>query len=87
MQIEVTSDYLNQGVKQLQTLAATKDLQGAVDSQAKYVAALNERVVDNAKKTADIFNDLKGDLTEWVEAGVKAASETPFAKAVSKKAT
>ncbi len=82
-QIEATAQYLNQGVKQLQTLAASKDLQGVVDSQAKYITELNERVVDNAKKTADIMSEIKAELTEWVEAGVKAASDTPFAKAVA----
>ena len=85
-QIEATSQYLNGSVKQLQALAASKDLQGAVDSQAKYVADLNETVVDNAKKTAEILTELKSDLTEWVEEGVKAASDNPFAKAVGKKA-
>jgi len=82
-QIEATSEYLNSSVKQLQSLAGSKDLQGAVDSQTKYVAEINERVVDNAKKTAEILNELKGELTEWVEAGVKAASDNPFAKTVA----
>jgi len=88
-QIEATTEYMNESVKQLQTLAGSKDLQGVVDSQAKFLAAMNERVVDNAKKTAGILSETKTELTEWVEAGVKAASDTPFAKAVgaaSKKA-
>ena len=82
-QIEATSDYLNSSVKQLQTLAGSKDLHSAVDTQAKYIAEVNERVVDNAKKTAEILNELKGELTEWVEAGVKAVSDNPLAKAVT----
>ncbi len=82
-QIEATTEYMNQSVKQLQTLAGSKDLQGVVDSQSKFVAGLNEKVVDNAKKTAEILAETKAELTEWVEAGVKAASDTPFAKAVT----
>ena len=82
-QIAATTEYMNESVKQLQTLAASKDLQGVMDSQTKYVAGLNERVVDNAKKTAEILTETKTELTEWVEAGVKAASDTPLAKAVA----
>ncbi len=83
IQIEATTDYMNESVKQLQTLAASKDIQGVVDSQSKYVAELNERVVNNAKKTAEVLAETKTELTDWVEAGVKAASDTPFAKAVA----
>lgn len=82
-QIEATSEYMNGSVKQLQTLAGSKDLQGVVDCQAKYVTGVNERLVENAKKTAEILAETKAELTEWVEAGVKAASDTPFAKAVA----
>jgi phasin family protein len=82
-QIEATTEYMNQSVKQLQTLAGSKDLQGVVDSQSKFVAGLNEKAVDNAKKTAEILAETKAELSEWVEAGVKAASDTPFAKAVT----
>ena len=82
-QIEATTEYMNESVKQLQALAGTKDLQGVVDSQSKFVAGLNEKVVDNAKKTAEILAETKAELSEWVEAGVKAASDTPFAKAVT----
>lgn len=83
IQIEATTEYMNESVKQLQSLAGSKDVQGVVDSQTKYVAGLNERVVDNAKKTAEILAETKGELTDWVEAGVKAASDSPFAKAVT----
>lgn len=82
-QIEATTEYMNQSVKQLQSLAGTKDLQSVVDSQTKFVAGMNEKVVDSAKKTAEILAETKAELTEWVEAGVKAASDTPFAKAVT----
>ena len=82
-QIEASTEYMNEGVKQLQTLAGSKDLQGVVDSQSKYIAEMNEKVIENAKKTAEILTETKSELTEWVEAGVKAASDTPFAKAVA----
>ena len=82
-QIEASTEYMNEGVKQLQSLAGSKDMQGVVDSQSKYIAEMNEKVIENAKKTAEILTETKSELTEWVEAGVKAASDTPFAKAVT----
>jgi len=82
-QIAATTEYMNESVKQLQTLAGSKDMQGVMDSQSKYVAELNERVVDNAKKTAEILAQTKSELTDWVEAGVKAASDSPLGKAVT----
>lgn len=85
-QIEATSEYLGQGVRQLQVLAGSKDLQSMVDSQAKFMTELNESAVDHAKKTADIFNETKTEMTEWVEAGMKAAADNPFAKAMTTKA-
>ena len=85
-QIEATSEYMNEGVKQLQTLAASKDLKAAVDCQAKYLAGLNERAVENAKKAVDILNETKGELTEWMEEGMKAAADSPLAKVMTAKA-
>ncbi len=82
-QIAVTSAVLEQGVKQMRSLAGSKDVSAAVDSQASYLTALNAQVVENAKKTTDILATTKTELTDWVEEGVKAASETPLGKAVA----
>ena len=82
-QIAVTSAVLEQGVKQMRSLAGSKDVTAVVDSQTSYLAELNTQAVENAKKTADILATTKTELTEWVEAGVKAASETPLGKAVA----
>ena len=82
-QIAVTSAALDQGVKQLRSLAGSKDVSAVVESQTSYLTELNAQVVENAQKTADILTTTKSELTDWVEAGVKAASETPLGKAVS----
>ena len=82
-QIAVTSAVLEQGVKQMRSLAGSKDVTAVVDSQTSYLAELNTQAVENAKKTSDILATTKTELTEWVEAGVKAASETPLGKAVA----
>ena len=82
-QIAVTSAVLEQGVNQMRSLAGSKDVTAVVDSQTSYLSELNTQAVENAKKTADILATTKTELTEWVEAGVKAASETPLGKAVA----
>ena len=82
-QIAVTSAVLEQGVNQMRSLAGSKDVTAVVDSQTSYLSELNTQAVENAKKTAEILATTKTELTEWVEAGVKAASETPLGKAVA----
>ena len=81
--IALTSALLDQGVKQMRTLVGSKDASAVVESQTAYLTELNAQVVESAKKTADILTTTKTELTEWVEAGVKAASETPLGKAVA----
>jgi phasin family protein len=82
-QLAITSSVLDQGVKQMRTLADTKDVSSVLESQTAYFTDLNAQAMDNAKATADILATTKSELTEWVEAGVKAASETPLGKAVA----
>ncbi len=85
-QIAITSGYLRDGVKQMQSVVATKDLGKALESQASYVTELNQRVVEDAQKTAAILADSKTELSNWVEEGVKSASKNSFAKAFTTKA-
>ena len=82
-QLAITSSVLDQGVKQMRTLAGSKDVSSVLESQTSYFTDLNAQAMDNAKNTADILATTKSELTEWVEAGVKAASETPLGKAVA----
>ena len=82
-QLAITSSVLDQGVKQMRTLVDSKDVNSVLESQTTYFTDLNAQAMDNAKNTADILATTKSELTEWVEAGVKAASETPLGKAVA----
>ncbi len=85
-QIAITSGYLRDGVKQMQSVVATKDLGKALESQASYVTELNQRVVEDAQKTAAILAESKTELSDWVEEGVKSATSSSFAKAFATKA-
>ena len=84
-QIAITTGYLRDGVKQMQSVVGTKDLGKAFESQASYVTELNQRVVEDAQKTAAILADSKTELSDWVEEGVKSASKNSFAEAFTQK--
>ena len=87
-QIEVTSDYLDGGIKQLKLVGEGKDPQGVLSAQSKLATEYGEKFVEHAKKTAEIFAETKAELTDWVEEGMKAVGSNPLTKAatVTKKA-
>ncbi len=70
--IEATADYLEGGVRQLALMGESKDIQAAVKDQATLSAELNEKFVEHAKKTAEVLNEVKGELTDWAQDGIKS---------------
>lgn len=78
-QLAATSDYLQGGVKQLELMGQNKDIQAVVKEQARLATELNERLVEHAKETAEVLSQVKGELTEWAQDGMKAAA-APTAK-------
>jgi phasin family protein len=72
-QIDVASDYLDGSLQQLKLMGESKDVQTAAKEQARLGAELNEKFVEHAKKTAEVLNEVKGELTEWAQDGMKAA--------------
>ena len=75
--IEVVSDYLDGSVQQLKLMGESKDIQAAAKEQARLGAELNEKFVEHAKKTAEVLNEVKGELTDWAQDGMKAVG-TPL---------
>ena len=71
--IEAAADYLEGGVRQLKLIGESKDVQAAVQEQSRLTAELNEKFVEHAKKTAEVLTEVKGELTDWAEDGMKAA--------------
>jgi phasin family protein len=57
----------------MKLIGETKDVQAAVQEQSKLATELNEKFVEHAKKTAEVLTEVKGELTEWAEDGMKAA--------------
>ena len=70
--IEATADCLEGGVKQLKLMGESKDIQAAVKEQARLNAELNEKLVDHAKKATEVLGEVKDELTNWAQDGMKA---------------
>ena len=75
--IAAAADYLHGSVQQLKLMGESKDIQAAAKEQARLSTELNEKFVEHAKKTAEFLNEVKGELTDWAQDGVKAVG-TPF---------
>ncbi len=82
--IEAASDYLDGSMQQLKLMGESKDIQATAKEQARLGTELNEKFVQHAKKTAEVLNEVKGELTDWAKDGMNAVG-TPFANG-SKKA-
>ena len=85
-QIAGAALYLEGGVKQLELLTGAKDAQSVVGEQTKLVAELNEKLVDHAKRTAEVLVEAKDELTEWAQEGFKQAQAAAQSAAPVKKA-
>ena len=83
--IEATSDYLEGGMKQLKAFGESKDIQSAVKEQTRLGAEWNEKLVEHARKTAEVLGEVKSELTDWAESGMKAVG-APFANGSGKSA-
>lgn len=70
--IEAAADYLDGGMQQLKLLGESTDIQAAVKEQARLTTEFNEKFVEHGKKTAAVLTEIKGELTDWAEDGMKA---------------
>ena len=70
--IEATADYLHGGVQQLKLMGESKDFRVAVEEQARLSRELNEKLVGHANETVEVLSEVKGELTDWVQDGMKA---------------
>ena len=83
--IEATADYLDGSMQQLKLMGESKDIQATAKEQARLGTELNEKFVEHAKKTAEVLNEVKGELTDWVQDGIDAVG-TPLGNAGKKAA-
>ena len=83
--IEATADYLDGSMQQLKLMGESKDIQATAKEQARLGTEINEKFVEHAKKTAEVLNEVKGELTDWVQDGIDAVG-TPLGNAGKKAA-
>ncbi len=82
--LEAAADYLNGSVQQLKLMGEAKDVQSAVTEQTRLSTELNEKLVEHAKKTAEVLTEVKSELNDWTQDGMKAVATSP--RNASKKA-
>ena len=75
--IEAAADYLDGSVQQFKLMGEAKDIQAAVTEQARLSTELNEKFVEHAQKTAEVLSEVKGELTDWAQDGMKAVGTPP----------
>jgi len=75
------SAWADAGARQLTAFKTPKDYQELVSQQLALASDVTASMVDNARKTADILNDARTELTAWVER--KVGENVPAAAAKS----
>lgn len=72
-QMEMMSLYMESGSKQLKAMGEAKNVQDVVTVQTKTFSELNEKLVENARQTGEILNEMKDNLSKWLEKSMQAA--------------
>ncbi len=73
--LELINAWFETGVKQASLLNGSRDYKDVVSNQMELASGLGTQVVENARKTADIVNEMRNDLTQWYETKLNRAAE------------
>ena len=84
-QMEMVNLYMEGGAKQLQALSETKGAPDIVATQAQVMTEVNEKLMENARQTMEIFADAKAQLSAWAEKSVENATTLLSKKSASGK--
>ena len=79
-QMAAATEMLEGGVKQVEVLTGTTDIQGVFKAQSEYAASMSDSFVEHAKKTAEILTEAKDGYTKLFEEGMKVAAANPVVK-------
>ena len=85
-QLAAAGDIFDGGVKQVELMGMTKDVQGAFKAQAEIATEVNEKLMAHAKKAAEILTEAKDEYAKLVEESMKVAADSPLMKPVAKAA-
>jgi phasin family protein len=70
-QMEMVNLYMEGGAKQLQALHDVKGMPDIVATQTQVITEVNEKLMENARQTMEIFADAKAQLSAWAEKGLE----------------
>jgi phasin family protein len=84
-QLELAADYLDGGVRQFELLGEAKDLKAVMGAQTKIASEFNGKLVEHARKTVEILNDAKTELSAIAQDSVQSAA-APAIKSAKKAA-
>jgi phasin family protein len=79
--IEAAADYMDGSLQHLKVMGESKDIQSAAKEQARLGTELNEKFVAHGKKTAEVLNEVKSELTDWAKDGMNAVGTKAGKKA------
>jgi len=72
-QMQMMGLYMESGSKQLKAIGEAKNVQDVVSAQTQAFSELNEKLVENARETGEILNEMKDNLSKWLEKSMDAA--------------
>ena len=82
-QLDLVKDNFEAGSKHMKGLTGIKDINGLLASQAEVSKQYVERALVAAKDTVEVYTEARGELNQWLQTNVDAA--TPNLKPVSSK--
>ena len=85
-QIELVNTYVETGVAQFAMLGEPRGYKDILTTQMELASGLQQKFAANARKTAELMNDLRNELTAWYETKLNNAAKAAVKKAPVKKA-
>lgn len=77
---------VSDGMKQAQELSSVRDIGTFMESQKNYAEGFQQRIIENAKQTLELMNEVRESATSLVETAITPSSdETTKKTATSKK--
>jgi phasin family protein len=86
IQMQMLSLALEANVKNINLVSGTRDYKDLFTAHAKLASEYNEKLFGNAKKTSEILNEARTELTEWMSTVMKTSAKksTNNSKAVKR---
>lgn len=74
-QMEIVNIYMEGGAKQLEALSEAEGIQDLATAQSRLFTELNEKLLENTRKTMEVLADVKSELSAWAEKGMEQTTQ------------